>query len=566
MTGAARSSGVLDTARDPLTRAEFRVAMVAAAAGISGAEILRRCDGALSKSTVYNYRRPDYRRLPEHREMARAWFVACGLEPRDVVRLVAAWDRLTGNAIAPEPANGPTPVMVPDPVIVMVAPEAAGEPSPSAVETPVPEIVAARHVRARRGKTMSPIRVRDAVVGSLLSHIAAIAVVLLYPWLGGQSVAVLESVALPALSCCAIVVVGGRAVVPIRARISKRRRGIERGAARPGGVRIEASGQRRRRRHAKSSRSARWLRPVRAALVLPISVLLLRRRRAVVPIHQLPNVVAGLVVDDDGMRRGRAVLSDRAGDERSASRDAAAAAAAAVGEALLGTVFHDPDDKYMPEDRGTVSARFVEFAFRKAGIEVPKTVFGQSAIGIPVLLGDLVRGDLIVIHDARDSCSGIYTGNERVVLAPEFGAPVIYRKLDRTVSIARRCLLDDESATPATEHAGWQIPDACPRWWIEVAGELPWPDFGAPAEFPGADRDPLDEAAARPFDMRRLLEEFAGRESVLPDAPSAAEPVPVIRRRHRHREDGDADQVTVRELMATLDRERPLDLRDGAPT
>ncbi|QIS12633.1 hypothetical protein [Nocardia arthritidis] len=565
MTGAARTSDVLDTARDPLTRAEFRAAMVAAAVGISGAEILRRCDGALSKSTVYNYRRPDYRRLPEHREMARAWFVACGLEPRDVMRLVAAWDRLTGNAIAPEPANGPTPVMVPDPVIVMVAPEAACEPSPSAVDTPVPEIVVARHVRARRGKTMSPVRVRDAVAGSLLSHIAAIAVVLLYPWLGGQSVAVLETVALPAISCCAIVVVGGWALVAVRARMLKRRRGIERGAAGPGGVRIKEIGQRKRRRHAKSSRAARRLRPVRAALVLPISVLLLRRRRAVVPMHQLPNVVAGLVVDDDDVRRERA-LSGRASDEWSASRDAAAATAAAVGEALVGTVFHDPDDKYMPEDRGTVSARFVEFAFRKAGIEVPKTVFGQSAIGIPVLLGDLARGDLIVIHDARGSCSGIYAGNERVVLAPEFGAPVTYRKLDRTVSIARRCLLADESATPATEHAGWQVPDECPRWWTEIAGELPWPGFGAPAELPGADRDPLDEADAQPFDMRRLLDEFAGRESVLPTAADAAEPVPVIRRRHRHREDGDADQVTVRELMATLDRERPLDIRDGAPT
>lgn len=62
-------------------------------------------------------------------------------------------------------------------------------------------------------------------------------------------------------------------------------------------------------------------------------------------------------------------------------------------------------------------------AWKSAGVNLPRTVFGQVTAGRPIRLPDARPGDLIFFHDAITHV-GIYTGEGRMIHAPRPGAYV----------------------------------------------------------------------------------------------------------------------------------------------
>jgi cell wall-associated NlpC family hydrolase len=78
------------------------------------------------------------------------------------------------------------------------------------------------------------------------------------------------------------------------------------------------------------------------------------------------------------------------------------------------------------------------FAFRQAGITLPRSSSQQALVGRPVAFGDLRPGDLVFFYTPV-SHVGIYAGAGKMINAPQTGDVVRYQAVDtRTFSGARR--------------------------------------------------------------------------------------------------------------------------------
>lgn len=72
----------------------------------------------------------------------------------------------------------------------------------------------------------------------------------------------------------------------------------------------------------------------------------------------------------------------------------------------------------------------VQWSFRQAGVQLPRTTWQQAKAGIPVPLASLAPGDVVVVN--RDgSHVGIYTGFDQLVNAYGDGVPVGLAPLHR---------------------------------------------------------------------------------------------------------------------------------------
>ncbi|TLG18235.1 NlpC/P60 family protein [Nocardia cyriacigeorgica] len=69
----------------------------------------------------------------------------------------------------------------------------------------------------------------------------------------------------------------------------------------------------------------------------------------------------------------------------------------------------------------------VQWAYRQAGIQLPRTSFEQSHVGAPVALSDLRPGDIVITNGGGHV--GIYAGGGQLINAVQSGTPVSYSAL-----------------------------------------------------------------------------------------------------------------------------------------
>lgn len=69
------------------------------------------------------------------------------------------------------------------------------------------------------------------------------------------------------------------------------------------------------------------------------------------------------------------------------------------------------------------------WAYKQAGVDIPRTSQQQAAAGTPVDINDLQIGDLVTFY-AGATHVGIYAGNGQVLNAPTEGVPVSYAPID----------------------------------------------------------------------------------------------------------------------------------------
>lgn len=69
------------------------------------------------------------------------------------------------------------------------------------------------------------------------------------------------------------------------------------------------------------------------------------------------------------------------------------------------------------------------WAYKQAGVSIPRTAEQQAAAGTPVDLDDLQLGDLVTFYEGA-SHVGIYAGDGQVLNAPTQGVPVSYAPID----------------------------------------------------------------------------------------------------------------------------------------
>ncbi len=70
----------------------------------------------------------------------------------------------------------------------------------------------------------------------------------------------------------------------------------------------------------------------------------------------------------------------------------------------------------------------VQWAYRQAGIELPRTSFEQSHVGAPVAFKNLQPGDIVITNGGGHV--GIYAGDGKLLNAVQSGTPVSYTHLD----------------------------------------------------------------------------------------------------------------------------------------
>ena len=64
----------------------------------------------------------------------------------------------------------------------------------------------------------------------------------------------------------------------------------------------------------------------------------------------------------------------------------------------------------------------VQWAFRQAGVQLPRTSYDQATVGTPVSLSTLRAGDIVTFYGGEHA--GIYIGDGKVVHAATTGTPV----------------------------------------------------------------------------------------------------------------------------------------------
>ncbi|MFI9507431.1 C40 family peptidase [Nocardia sp. NPDC052566] len=79
----------------------------------------------------------------------------------------------------------------------------------------------------------------------------------------------------------------------------------------------------------------------------------------------------------------------------------------------------------------------VQWAYRQAGIELPRTSFEQSHVGKPIAFQDLMPGDIVVTNGGGHV--GMYAGDGKLLNAVQSGEPVSYTPLraDQIVTARR---------------------------------------------------------------------------------------------------------------------------------
>ncbi|WP_442800129.1 C40 family peptidase [Nocardia sp. NBC_01730] len=78
----------------------------------------------------------------------------------------------------------------------------------------------------------------------------------------------------------------------------------------------------------------------------------------------------------------------------------------------------------------------VQWAFRQAGVELPRTSFEQSHVGAPVAFQNLEPGDIVVT--ANGGHVGIYAGDGKLLNAVQSGTPVSYTPLRPDMVVTAR--------------------------------------------------------------------------------------------------------------------------------
>ncbi|MBF6328872.1 C40 family peptidase [Nocardia transvalensis] len=79
----------------------------------------------------------------------------------------------------------------------------------------------------------------------------------------------------------------------------------------------------------------------------------------------------------------------------------------------------------------------VKWAYKQAGIDLPRTSFEQSHVGKPVALHDLQPGDIIISEGGGHAA--LYAGDGKILQASQSGEPVDYAHLNPdSIVTARR--------------------------------------------------------------------------------------------------------------------------------
>ncbi|MDR7167834.1 hydrolase [Nocardia sp. 852002-20019_SCH5090214] len=79
----------------------------------------------------------------------------------------------------------------------------------------------------------------------------------------------------------------------------------------------------------------------------------------------------------------------------------------------------------------------VQWAYKQAGIQLPRTSFEQSHVGKPVAFQDLKPGDLVIQNGGGHV--SMYAGDGKILQAPQSGETVSYAHLDPdSIVTARR--------------------------------------------------------------------------------------------------------------------------------
>ncbi|BAD60447.1 Cell wall-associated hydrolase, NlpC family [Nocardia farcinica] len=82
----------------------------------------------------------------------------------------------------------------------------------------------------------------------------------------------------------------------------------------------------------------------------------------------------------------------------------------------------------------------VKWAYRQAGIELPRTSFEQSHVGAPVAFEDLRPGDIVVTNGGGHV--GLYAGDGKLLNAVQSGQPVSYTPLRPDMVVTARRIAD----------------------------------------------------------------------------------------------------------------------------
>ncbi|MBF6356691.1 C40 family peptidase [Nocardia higoensis] len=82
----------------------------------------------------------------------------------------------------------------------------------------------------------------------------------------------------------------------------------------------------------------------------------------------------------------------------------------------------------------------VKWAYRQAGIELPRTSFEQSHVGAPVSFEELRPGDIVVTNGGGHV--GLYAGDGKLLNAVQSGQPVSYTPLRPDMIVTARRIAD----------------------------------------------------------------------------------------------------------------------------
>ena len=117
---------------------------------------------------------------------------------------------------------------------------------------------------------------------------------------------------------------------------------------------------------------------------------------------------------------------------------APAAASSSAAQKAVDTALAQRGDMYLygatGPDRFDCSG-LTSFAYKAAGISIPRTSKAQSAFGTPVSKGNLQPGDLVFFYSPV-SHVGMYIGNGQMVHSSSAGKPVSVVKVDSMPSFA----------------------------------------------------------------------------------------------------------------------------------
>ncbi|MFQ6397026.1 C40 family peptidase [Nocardia sp. KC 131] len=78
----------------------------------------------------------------------------------------------------------------------------------------------------------------------------------------------------------------------------------------------------------------------------------------------------------------------------------------------------------------------VQWAYRQAGVDLPRTSFEQSHVGAPVAFQDLQPGDIVVTNGGGHV--GMYAGDGKLLNAVQSGDPVTYTTLRPDMVVTAR--------------------------------------------------------------------------------------------------------------------------------